>query len=134
MRSFPRYTPRPLQNFVYVHLQSGWDSRPGNLLFEVTNVWNNGGPAAAGAGAHAPVPPGPTGAGPPAGAYTYNHNRLRHADGRAFVELWHRFSDCRDNWQPSTYRYGIDLLRNRFEAAAGGGRGGAPPCRITPMR
>ena len=26
---------------IYVHLESNWESYPGNILYEITNVWSN---------------------------------------------------------------------------------------------
>jgi len=26
---------------IYIHLQSDWKSSPGNILFDITNVWSN---------------------------------------------------------------------------------------------
>jgi len=102
--------PEEMAKFsVYVRLQPEWDSHPGNLLFDVTNVWNG--------------PDGPDGIyhdgpdSPPLDAH--NYNRLQHIGERSFVELRHRFSDCQINWQPVLYRYGIDMLRNQFDALGG---------------
>ena len=134
--AFSSSHPEDIAKFsVYVHLRPGWESHPGNLLFDVTNVWNNrAGPGGGGVYyGEAPAPP----------PDPHNHNRLEYAGDRPFVRLEHRFSDCRDNWQPVLYRYGIDTLRNQLDVAAGrahppdhpyavmyrseAGRGGAGP-------
>ena len=88
---------------VYVHLQDGWDSHPGSLLFDVTDVW--GGRTSE---TYHEVPS------------EHNYNRVGGVEGGRFVELRHGFSDCGANWQPILYRYGLDTVRNAYEAAATG--------------
>lgn len=63
---------------VYVHLQPGWESHPGNILFDVTNVWS-GHTAAAGSGksdaaAHLPGSMDPDDISP---LTSYNRNQLQ---------------------------------------------------------
>ena len=101
---------------IYVHLQPGWKSYPSNLLFDVTNVWENDG------GSNRTYYDDP--------AFQplddHNYNQLQSIGDREFVELKHRFGDCRDDWQPILYRYGIDTLRTWFEVAAGATVSGHP--------
>ena len=114
--------PEDIAKFsVYVHFQPEWNSHPGNLLFEVTNVWNN--PSKSEGEYYGD-------AAGPAGSDVYgpgdNRNRLMHAGERGFVVLMHRYSDCQINWQPVLYRYGIDTLRNQFKAMGGADISGHP--------
>ncbi len=102
---------------IYVRLQPEWDSHPGNLLFDVTNVWNNTYPSDA--VYYDELSPAP-------GLGGHNSNQLRYIGERSFVELRHRFDDCKSNWQPILYRYGIDALRNQFEAFNGADVSGHP--------
>ena len=99
---------------IYVHFQPEWSSHPSNLLFDITNVWNNldiskdvyydelFAPASSSLSLD-----------------QHNYNKLQYVGQRSFVELKHRFSDCQTNWQPILYRYAIDSLRNQFEIMAG---------------
>lgn len=102
---------------IYVHLQPEWKSHPANLLFDVTNVWDN-------TGESGEIYYDELSSPPPLD--DHNYNRLQSINGRTFVELQHRFSDCQSNWQPILYRYGIDTLRNQFEVAAGATVAGHP--------
>ena len=113
---FGAYHPEAISKYsVYVHLQDGWASHPGSLLFEVTDVW--GGRTAR---AHHGAPP------------EHNYNRVGSMDGRGFVELRHGFSDCGADWQPILYRYGLDTVRNAYEAAASGARWDHPYALMYP--
>lgn len=96
---------------VYVHLQPGWQSHPGNLLFEVTDVWGGEGVDVYYEAAEPPP------------LEEHNYNRVGSVGGLEFVELKHRFSDCRASWQPILYRYALDTVRNAYEAAGGASAG-----------
>lgn len=92
---------------VYVHLQPEWRSYPASLLFEVTNVWGDGSGAD---GEYYELPDE---------SDSHNYNQIREIWDREFVELKHRFSDCRLNWQPILYRYALDSIQGQFDAASG---------------
>ena len=92
---------------VYVHLQEEWDSHPSNILFEVTDVWDGDGVDVYYEAAEPPP------------LEEHNYNRVGDLGGLEFVELRHRFSDCRASWQPILYRYALDTVRNAYEVAAG---------------
>ena len=100
---------------VYVHLGDGWDSRPGNILFEVTNVWPG---------------PGSREAGPDPGAY--NEHRLLHQGGLPYVELRHGFGGCGSAWQPLPYRVAVDSVRGAIEHALGERLGADPYASMLP--
>ena len=97
---------------IYVHLQEDWKSSPGNILFDITNVWSNPDPAS------------------DAKSYTldpsdisaltsYNSNQLQYQYQKSFVELKHEFSNCESNWKPILYRYIVDNLRSKIESIQG---------------
>ena len=97
---------------IYVHLQDNWKSAPGNILFDVTNVWSNPDPDS------------------DAKSFSinpydiseltdYNSNQLQYQNNKSYVELKHEFSNCDSNWKPMLYRYVIDGLRNKIEIAQG---------------
>lgn len=92
---------------VYVHLQEEWESHPGNILFEVTDVWDGDGVDVYYEAAEPPP------------LEEHNYNRVGSVGGMGFVELKHRFSDCKASWQPILYRYALDTVRNAYEVAAG---------------
>ena len=92
---------------IYVHLQDNWKSAPGNILFDVTNVWSNPDPKS------------------DARSFSinpydlslltdYNSNQLQHQGDKSYVELKHEFSNCDSNWKPMLYRYVIDGIRNKI--------------------
>ncbi len=95
---------------IYVHLQPEWSSHPSNLLFEVTNVWNN--KNASETIYYDELSEIPA-------LDEHNYNQLQYIGKKSFVELKHRFSDCHSNWQPILYRYAIDSLQNQFAIMGG---------------
>lgn len=97
---------------IYVHFYPEWESYPGNILFEITNVWSN------------PedfeniqnfsmdsLDISPTN--------DYNSNQLQIQHQKSFVELKHDFSGCTANWKPISYVYAADYLRNYIEFVQG---------------
>lgn len=113
--------PENISKFsIYVRLQSEWNSHPGNLLFEVTNVWDDTGAL--------------TRTGDSTEQDGHNYNHVKSIGDRPFVELKHSFDDCRGDWQPVLYRYGIDMLRNQLEALGGADISGHPYAVMYPDR
>ena len=95
---------------IYVHLQEGWNSYPGNILFDVTNVWSNSNSN------------DNTYFIDPSDVSTlsnYNSNQLQFQNEKPYVELKHEFSNCESNWKPMLYRYVIDVFRSKIEFAQG---------------
>jgi hypothetical protein len=97
---------------IYVHLQPEWNSYPGNIIYEITNVWSN---------------PNPKSNifffdydfyNPEIFA-NYNLNQLQYQKQKSFVELKHEFSNCETSWKPPLYRYAIDSVRNNIEYLQG---------------
>ena len=97
---------------IYVHLQPEWNSSPGNILFDITNVWTNPNPQSD-AKSYS-IDPSDISV-----LTTYNSNQLQYQHDKPFVELKHEFSNCESNWKPILYRYGIDTLRNKIELFQG---------------
>ena len=95
---------------IYVHLQPEWNSYPGNIIYDITDVWSN-------LKSNAKV------------FYydssdttlfaDYNSNQLQHQKQKSFVELKHEFSNCESSWKPPLYRYAIDSVRNGIELIQG---------------
>lgn len=97
---------------IYVHLQDNWKSSPGNILFDVTNVWSNPNPNSDDKSFS--INPYDL-----SELINYNSNRLQYQNEKSYVELKHEFSNCDSNWKPMLYRYVIDGLRNQIEIAQG---------------
>lgn len=95
---------------IYVHLQQDWNSYPGNILFEITNVWYN------------PNSDKQEYSVDPSDISTlaiYNSNQLQYQNEKSYVELRHEFGNCDSNWKPMLYRYAIDTVRNKIELIQG---------------
>ncbi len=97
---------------IYVHLQEDWKSYPGNILFDVTNIWSN--PNSASDEKSFSIDPSDI-----SSLTNYNYNQLQYQHKKSFVELKHEFSNCESNWKPMLYRYAIDSLRNKIELIQG---------------
>ena len=97
---------------IYVHLQPEWNSYPGNIIYEITNVWSN------------PNPKSNVNFFDYDFSNTdmftdYNLNQLQYQKQKSFVELKHEFSNCESSWKPPLYRYAIDSVRNNIEFLQG---------------
>ena len=111
---------------IYVHLESNWESYPGNILYEVTNVWSNPDPETS------------------LNTFNYdpsistslvtdhNFNQLEFQNQKSYVELKHEFSDCESSWKPILYRYAIDSVRNNIEYMQGNTLNKDPYVQIFP--
>ena len=109
---------------VYVHLQPEWKSYPGNILFEVTNVWSNPNPKTNTFNYDPSIE---------ASLVTdHNYNQLQFQNEKPFVELKHEFSDCESSWKPILYRYAIDSVRNNLEYMQGNQLNNDPYVQIFP--
>lgn len=97
---------------IYIHLQSDWKSSPGNILFDITNVWSN--PNLESDAKSFAITPSDISI-----LTDYNSNQLQYQHQKSFVELQHEFSDCSLNWKPISYRYTIDSIRNKIELIQG---------------
>ncbi|HSB83519.1 MAG TPA: hypothetical protein VLD64_03430 [Nitrosarchaeum sp.] len=96
---------------IYVHFQPEWNSYPGSILYDITNVWS-----------------GPNNSQSTELNYDfsytpmvadYNSNQLEYQKQKSFVELKHGFSNCESSWKPPLYRYAVDSVRNRIEVLQG---------------
>lgn len=95
---------------IYVHLQPEWNSYPGNIFYDVTNVWSNPNPKSTGVFYDVSEP---------GGFFDYNSNQLQFQNEKSFVKLNHEFSNCESSWKPPLYRYAIDIVRNNIEFSQG---------------
>lgn len=96
---------------VYIHLQPQWNSHPRNIIYYVTSVWDNP----------------QTNTNDP--YYEpevdiqlkteYNRNELQFINDKAYVELKHEFSDCKNEWKPILYRRIVDSVTSQFSNLLG---------------
>ena len=96
---------------VYIHLQPQWNSYPKNIIYSVTSVWDN------------------PETNPNDPYYEseidfqlkteYNSNELQYINDKAFVELKHEFSDCKNEWKPILYRRIVDGVSSYFSNLLG---------------
>lgn len=96
---------------IYIHLQQDW-KHPGNILFDVTNVWAD-----------------PNSKSNEIGFSNkssndvlldnYNSNQLQYQHDKSFVELKHEFNNCESSWKPISYRYLVDDIRNKVDLIQG---------------
>ncbi len=98
---------------IYIHLQTGWDSYPRNILYEITNVWSNPNPES-NDNTFNYDPSISTSL-----VTDHNYNELEFQNQKPFVELKHEFSDCESSWKPVLYRHAIDSVRNKIEYMQG---------------
>ena len=95
---------------IYVHLQPEWNSYPGNIIYDITNVWSNSKSNAKGFDYNSSNT---------TMFSDYNSNQLQYQKQKSFVELKHEFSNCEFSWKPHLYRYAIDSVRNSIELIQG---------------
>jgi len=87
---------------VYVHLQPEWNVYQKNILFEITNSWDN------------------TDSNQikfEKNVDNHTYNELQYIGDKSYVELnpW----DCQGTWKPILYKRAIDSLRNEIELFQG---------------
>ena len=111
---------------IYIHLNEDWKSYPGNILFDITNVWND--PRSQKSLHEAYYDPEI----PIEDFKDQNFNTLDYQRGKSFVELKHEYSDCNESWNPISYRYALDTIRNRIEFFQGKELKGDPYASVYP--
>jgi hypothetical protein len=97
---------------IYIHLQPEWKSHPGNIIYDITNVWSNPNQKSNMKIFDYAFSDAPT-------FVDYNSNQLQYQKQKSFVELKHQFSNCESSWKPPLYRYAIDSVRNSIELLQG---------------
>ena len=97
---------------IYVHLQPEWNSYPGNIIYDITNVWSN-------PNTKSNVKEFDYNFLDTTMFADYNSNQLQYQKQKSFVELKHEFSNCESSWKPHLYRYAIDSVRNNIELIQG---------------
>lgn len=110
---------------IYVHLQTGWESYPGNIFYEITNVWSN--PKNISNSNSFNYDPDVSSL-----VTDHNYNQLEFQNQKSFVELKHEFSNCETSWKPILYRHAIDSVRNNIEYMQGKQLNNDPYVQIFP--
>ena len=93
---------------VYVHLQPGWKSYPGNLVYDVTNVWSRD-PNQEPLSQEARI----------AIAKQNNVEEVRYTHEKPYILVQNSNSNCHDSWEPHYARFGADVIRHQIEYASG---------------
>lgn len=99
---------------IYVHLQPEWNSYPGNILYDVTNIWSAHDTASESDSYLSGMDPDDI-----SPLSHYNKNQLEYQNSKPYVELKHEFSGCEIDWRPTPYRYAADSMRNWIEVVQG---------------
>lgn len=93
---------------IYVHLQPEWDSYPGSIVYDVTNVWSR------------------TSEGPQIDqntrismAKSTNVEELHQMHNKSYILVQHDNTNCHDVWEPHYARFGADVVRHYFEYMSG---------------
>lgn len=89
----------------YVRLQSDWASYPGNILYDVTNVWTREGNEHLDPQARLDL--------------SKQANRVQEIHGKSYVLVHHGNSNCYDDWEPHYARFGVDTVRHHVEYVMG---------------
>jgi hypothetical protein len=111
---------------IYIHLKPEWQSYPGNIFYEITNVWSNPEPKT-NSNTFNYDPSVETSL-----VTDHNYNQLQNQNQKSFVELKHEFSNCESSWKPILYRYAIDTIRNNLEYMQGNQLNNDPYVQIFP--
>ena len=78
---------------IYIHLQPEWSSYPGNIIYDITNVWSNPNTKSNVKAFDSDLSNSTL--------YTdYNSKQLLYQKQKSFVELKHEFSNCESSWKP----------------------------------
>jgi hypothetical protein len=93
---------------VYVHLQPEWNSYPGNIVYDITNIWTR------------------TGNEVPLDAKTRlaiakdtNVEELHYVHNKSYTIVQHDNTNCHDVWEPHYARFGADVIRHQIEYLSG---------------
>jgi hypothetical protein len=92
----------------YVRLQSDWNSYPGNIVYDVTNVWDRN--------------PDAIQLDPKTRlelSKQANVDQVRQVHGKSYITVHHGNTKCYDMWEPHYARFGADTIRHYVEYVMG---------------
>lgn len=93
---------------VYVHLQPEWESYPGNIVYEITNVWSRD-------GTERPLSPEVR----LEIAKQNNVDEIHYTHDKPYILVQNSNTNCRDSWEPHYARFGADVIRHQIEYVNG---------------
>ncbi|MFI5416955.1 MAG: hypothetical protein ACHQW9_02760 [Nitrososphaerales archaeon] len=92
---------------VYVHLLQDWRSYPGNIVYDITNVWSQTKEQTLKPEARLEI------------AKETSVDEVRSVHGKSYTSIQHDNTDCHDVWEPHYARFGADVIRHQIEYVAG---------------
>ena len=92
---------------IYVHLEPGWNSYPGNIVYEITNVWSNS----------EKIPLSPKDRLEI--SKQNNVDEIRYIHDKPYILVQNSNTNCHDSWEPHYARFGADVIRHQIEYASG---------------
>ncbi|MBI5147486.1 MAG: hypothetical protein HZA84_09795 [Thaumarchaeota archaeon] len=92
---------------VYVHLLQDWRSYPGNIVYDITNVWSQTEEQALMPETRLEM------------TKETNVDEVRSVHGKSYTLIQHDNTDCHDVWEPHYVRFGADVIRHQIEYLAG---------------
>jgi len=92
----------------YVHLRPEWQSYPGNIVYEVTNVWTRDGTEKVlDSQKRLDL------------SKQANVDEIRYVHGKSYILVQHGNTECHDVWEPHYARFGADTIRHHIEYVMG---------------
>ena len=92
---------------IYVHLEPGWDSYPGNIVYEITNVWSQGEKILLSSQEKLAI------------SKQNNVDEIRYVHDKPYILVQNSNTNCNESWEPHYARFGADTLRHYIEYASG---------------
>jgi hypothetical protein len=92
---------------VYVHLQPEWNSYPGNIVYDITNVWTQTENRQLGSKERLEM------------SKNTNVDELRYVHEKSYILVQHDNTNCHDSWEPHYARFGADVIRHQIEYLTG---------------
>jgi hypothetical protein len=92
---------------IYVHLEPGWKSYPGNIVYEITNVWSKQEKTQLSSQQRLEI------------SKQNNVDEIRYVHDKPYILVQNSNTDCHDSWEPHYARFGADTLRHYIEYASG---------------
>lgn len=92
---------------VYVHFEQGWSSYPGNVVYDITNVWNKKDAAPLSSQERLEL------------SKQNNVDEIRYVHDKPYILVKNSNTNCRDSWEPHYARFGADTVRHYIEYATG---------------
>lgn len=92
---------------IYVHLEPGWKSYPGNIVYEITNVWSKQEKTQLSSQQRLEI------------SKQNNVDEIHYVHDKPYILVQNSNTNCHDSWEPHYARFGADTLRHYIEYANG---------------